>query len=57
MSDWLTDALLNYGPLLLAVSAFLSSLFLPFPTSWVMLAGGGLFGSNGRRSEAPSAGW
>ncbi len=42
MSDWLTDALLNYGPLLLAVSAFLSSLFLPFPTSWVMLAGGAL---------------
>jgi len=42
MSDWLTQALLTYGPLVLGLSAFLSCLFLPFPTSWVMLAGGAL---------------
>ena len=42
MSDWLQTALLDYGPLLLGLSAFLSSLIVPIPTSWVMLAGGAL---------------
>lgn len=45
MSDWLTDALLTYGPLLLGLSTFACCLIVPIPASWLMLAAGALASS------------
>ncbi|WP_175556940.1 DedA family protein [Shimia gijangensis] len=42
MSDWLTQALLTYGPLLLGLSTFACCLIVPIPASWLMLAAGAL---------------
>ncbi|WP_299350305.1 VTT domain-containing protein [uncultured Shimia sp.] len=42
MADWLTDALLTYGPLLVGLCTFACCLIVPIPASWLMLAGGAL---------------